>query len=57
MRSGPGLSYETVGSVSQGTVFDYLGEISTDGRGVDWYKVSYRGGEAWVSSRYATLEN
>lgn len=57
VRSGPGLSYETVGSVSQGTVFDYLGEISTDGRGVDWYKVSYRGGEAWVSSRYATLED
>ena len=57
VRSGPGLSYSTVGSVSQGTVFDYLGEISTDGRGVDWYKVSYRDSEAWVSSRYATLEN
>ena len=55
LRLGPGLDYGTVGYVPAGTVMEYLGETSTDSRGVDWYKVSVQGSEVWVSSRYSEL--
>lgn len=54
LRSGPGLNYESVGSVPQGTNLTYLGEVSIDERGVAWYKVDYKG-ESWVSSKYSEL--
>ena len=54
LRTGPGLDYSKLGSVSEGTKLKYLGKTSTDDRGVKWYKVSYNGGSAWISSRYST---
>ena len=53
LRSGPGLDYGKLGSVSEGTTLKYLGETSTDDRGVKWYKVSFNGNAAWISSRYS----
>ena len=35
---------------------EFLGGISTDYRGVDWYQVRYRGYEGWVSSKFSILE-
>ena len=55
LRKGPGLNYDKLGSVSAGSSLDYLDETSTDERGVDWYKVEYKGKTAWVSSRYSEL--
>ena len=55
LRTGPGLSYNVVDSVGSGTEMEYLGETFQDNRGVDWYKVCFKGMEVWVSSRYSTL--
>ena len=55
LRSGPGLSYEIVTSFSANKSLTYLGESSTDDRGVTWYKVSSGSLTGWVSSRYAKL--
>ena len=55
LRKGPGLGYGKVAAVKKGTTLDYLGEISTDSRGVDWYKVRYRGKNVWISSRYSKI--
>lgn len=56
IRKGPGLSYKTLGSVSEGTVLTYQGERYKDDRGVYWYRVSYGGSnKAWISSTYASL--
>ena len=55
VRTGPGLGYAEIGTLYQGNSLTYLGDTSVDGRGVPWYRVSYRGGSGWVSSRYTTL--
>ena len=53
LRSGPGLSYEIVTSFSANKSLTYLGESSTDDRGVTWYNISYKGKTGWISSKYA----
>ena len=55
LRSGPGLDYSDIGTMQNGDTADYLGEKSTDERGVVWYKVKYNGKTGWVSSKYTTL--
>ena len=55
LRKGPGLNYDKMGSVKEGTELEYLGTVSTDERGVDWYKVEYKGNTAWISSKYSEL--
>ena len=40
VRSGPGLSYDIVATYQENKSLTYLGESSTDDRGVVWYKVS-----------------
>ena len=57
LRSGPGLAYSDVGTLHKGETVSYLGEQSTDDRGVVWYKVSYKGKTCWVSSRFTTLRS
>ena len=47
LRVGPGLDYDTVGYVPAGTVMEYLGETSTDSRGVDWYENGIVTGLDW----------
>lgn len=55
LRTGPGLGYDTVTSLSEGKSLTYLGESSVDDRGVAWYKVSTGKHTGWVSSRYSEL--
>ena len=55
LRKGPGLNYDKMGSVTEGTSLEYLGAVSNDERGVDWYKVNYNGKTAWISSKYSEL--
>lgn len=55
VRSSPSTSGKQLGTLSEGTTATYLGYVSTDSRGVDWYKISYDGSSAWVSSTYSVL--
>ena len=56
VRSGPGLEYRDIGTMQKGSKAKFLGKTSTDDRGVVWYKISWKGGTDWVSSRYTTLK-
>lgn len=53
MRKGPGLDYGTIRSLSAGKRLEY-DKTETDGRGVKWYRVTYNGRTAWISSKYAS---
>lgn len=55
LRSGPGLGYSSKAIVPKGASVTYKGSSRKDGRGVRWYKISYKGRTGWVSSRYASL--
>ena len=55
VRSRPSLNGSVLGSMSAGEMSEYLGESETDDRGVAWYKIAFRGGAGWVSSRYGDL--
>ena len=56
IRTGPGLSYADIGTIYYGETATWLGESSTDSRGVVWYKVRWKGREGWVSSRYTYIQ-
>ncbi|MBR0381227.1 MAG: SH3 domain-containing protein [Eubacterium sp.] len=55
LRKGPGTNYAVVTSVSKGTTLTYAGTTTADSRGVNWFKVTYKGKTSWVSSRYAAF--
>ena len=55
VHTGPGLAYETLGVLHVGEYATYLNATSVDDRGVVWFKISWKGREAWVSSRYTLL--
>ena len=55
VRSAPDLNARILGTVFHGTSLDYLFSTFRDDRGVDWYRVSYNGGEGWISSKYTQL--
>ena len=55
VRSGPGTDYKKIGSARTGSTYAYLGESETDGSGNQWLKISFSGGEGWVSANYAEL--
>lgn len=55
VRTGPGLDYDVIGTVSQGQTLSYAGDTRSDNRDVAWYSVSYMGRKGWVSSKYASI--
>ena len=55
IRRTPNLTGADLGTMPSGATATYLGQTSTDSRGVDWYYVNYDGTVGWVSSRYARL--
>lgn len=57
IRVGPGLDYGIIGSVGKGYTLSYAGETRYDERPVAWYRVHYKGGTGWISSRYALLRD
>lgn len=57
LRDEPSLSGKDLGTMNEGETASYLGEKSTDSRGVVWYKVRFEGKTGWVSSRYSKLYN
>ena len=55
LRTGPGLSYDSMKTITDGDTATYLGDSSVDDRGVTWYKVKHGNSTGWVSSKYAVL--
>lgn len=55
VRVGPGREYKLLGMLRAQNEATYLGESLVDERGVAWYRIEYKDGEGWVSSRYAEL--
>lgn len=56
LREGPGEKYAKIGALAKGTGVEYLGRVSTDSKGVDWYQIRYYGEAVWICSRYAYLD-
>lgn len=56
VRQGPGLRYPPVGVLKNSESLRYLNDTAIDERGCLWYRVAWKGGEAWVSSRYTRQE-
>ena len=55
LRYGPGLGYAKIVAYSKGKTLTYLGQYSTDSRGVVWYKVKSGSYTGWMSSVYSDL--
>lgn len=56
LREGPGQKYAKIGTLAKGTGVEFLGRVSTDNHGVDWYQIRYYGEPVWICSRYAYLD-
>lgn len=56
VRSTPSLNGKSLGTLHKGESALYLGQTSTDERGVDWYKISFKDKAGWVSSKYTVLD-
>lgn len=57
VHTGPGLSYKVIGVLRVDDSARYLEQTSVDNRGVTWYKITWNGENAWVSSRYTRLSS
>ena len=53
VRSGPGLEYDTVGSIAEGELVFYRHQTEVDERGVEWHFIGYKMLNGWISSKYA----
>ena len=51
VRSGPGLTYDTIGAVTQNDKLDVIGKEN------DWLQINYGGTTGWVASWYTTQES
>jgi uncharacterized protein YraI len=56
LRKGAGLGYAKISVVPEGTTVSYLGQSSTDSRGVKWFKVKYDGDTGWISSKFSKIK-
>ena len=53
VRTGPGLDYRSIGTLSKGDKVTYEGSSKKDNRGVRWYCIKFHGGSGWISSKYS----
>lgn len=53
VRKGPGTYYSDLGTVHYGESYTATA-MDDDDRGVTWYRIKYKGGSGWVSSKYAS---
>lgn len=51
VRSGPGLTYDTIGAVTKNDKLDVIGKEN------DWLQVNFGGSTGWVASWYTTKES
>ena len=55
VRTGPGLRYNKLDVMYEGTWAEYAEDITYDNRGIAWYAVYWGDNIAWVSSVYTSL--
>lgn len=55
VRYGAGKNYRILGTLYKGNTLEFGDRTATDNRGVEWYRVYYKGQPGWVSSMYTTL--
>lgn len=55
VRQSPSLNGTKLGAAHGGDTLYFLGDVSTDERGVDWYRVVFGNSSGWISSRYTIL--
>jgi len=55
VRDEASLNGKSLGTLSKGSAVEYLGESKIDDRDVKWYKVIFKNGSGWVSSKYGEL--
>jgi len=55
LRSGPGLDYSIIGTVSKDTPLGRVLDSAIDDRGIVWFMVNYKGVDCWVSTVYSKL--
>lgn len=53
VREKPSLDAKNLGSLAKGATAQFLGASAKDDRGVMWYKIAYKNGSGWVSSKYS----
>ena len=52
VRSGPGTTYDTIGTATNGETFEVLGTLDDD----SWWYVNFNGQEGWIHNSLVTLE-
>lgn len=55
VRSGPGTSYKSLGTLTQGKSFSVTGKVQNSA-GVWWYRLSFNGKTGYVHSKYVTIK-
>ena len=55
VRSGPGASYSSLGTLAKGKTFAVTGKAQ-DSSGTWWYRLTYSGKTGYVSSKYVTVK-
>lgn len=57
IRSGAGTEYDIVGRANSGETYAYLGNVTNKSTGSIWYKITYKGKTAYISSSMADIIN
>ena len=55
VRKYPDRDSDDLGILYTGDTATYMGDKKKDYRGVVWYKIAFRNGKGWVSSKYSKL--
>ena len=55
VRTAPDVNSASLAALPKGNKLPFLGVISVDDRGIAWFKISFNGKEAWISSKYSKL--
>ena len=55
VRTGAGLSYDSIDVLKANQYATYLNESRNDERPVTWYKIEFKGKEGWVSFAYTEI--
>jgi len=58
VRTGPGTTYDVIGTVSKGQRFIVLREQETqDKDNILWYQINFRGRDGWIAARFTSVQN
>lgn len=55
VRSGPGISYNILGTLTGGAIVTIVAKTKSSGEGLDWYKINFKLGIGYVRSDFVSL--